>query len=300
MQLIQFTSTLNNDFNSKLSKIKILPLGNVSTTKGNFVVDEISLNSIINTFKQRGLDIVIDYEHQSVSNNMAIASGWIKELFVEDDCLVGLAEWTKQAQEQIEKRQYKYLSPTLYLKNNRAVRLHSVALTNTPAIDKMYPLFLSDKLERNVEMVAVNTINTIIEVLGLEENVTDDIIIDTIQQLVNASKDNEISLNKDTPEVLALKEEIRELKENENKKEIDNILDDAIRVGKIVPAQRNGFKKIALVDKEAFKEVIKSQQKNSPILTTYSDKLTKDGRNGLSDEALAEFVKNNMKGYQNE
>ena len=179
--LIKLTNTLADEINNNLTKIKILPLGNVTTTKGDFVVDDTSVDLIIRTFKKRGLDIVIDYEHQSVSDDMAIASGWIKELLVEDDCLVGLAEWTEQAKEQIKNKQYKYLSPTVLLKNNRAVRLHSVALTNTPAIDNMYPLFLSDKANGDNKM----DIKKILEFLELDESSTTEDVLNKIAEIMS-------------------------------------------------------------------------------------------------------------------
>lgn len=296
--LIKLTNTLADEINNNLTKIKILPLGNVTTTKGNFVVDDTSVDLIIRTFKKRGLDIVIDYEHQSVSDDMAIASGWIKELLVEDDCLVGLAEWTEQAKEQIKNKQYKYLSPTVLLKNNRAVRLHSVALTNTPAIDNMYPLFLSDKANGDNKM----DIKKILEFLELDESATTEDVLNKIAELKNNNKededdDTELSANKDKLEVLALKQELKQLKEETELKDINFILDTALEEGKMIPAQREGFKKLALADREAFNTVMRHQPNNvSPISTTYCDNLTEHGKNIPIKclEDVDEFIKNNI------
>lgn len=298
--LIKLTNTLADEINNNLTKIKILPLGNVTTTKGDFVVDDTSVDLIIRTFKKRGLDIVIDYEHQSVSDDMAIASGWIKELLVEDDCLVGLAEWTEQAKEQIKNKQYKYLSPTVLLKNNRAVRLHSVALTNTPAIDNMYPLFLSDKANGDNKM----DIKKILEFLELDESATTEDVLNKIAELKNNNKededdDTELSANKDKLEVLALKQELKQLKEETELKDINFILDTALEEGKMIPAQRESFKRLALADREAFDTVMKYQPNNvSPISTTYYNRLTEHGKDISTKEELAgvdEFIKKNIK-----
>lgn len=293
--LIKLTNTLADEINNNLTKIKILPLGNVTTTKGNFVVDDTSVDLIIRTFKKRGLDIVIDYEHQSVSDDMAIASGWIKELLVEDDCLVGLAEWTEQAKEQIKNKQYKYLSPTVFLKNNRAVRLHSVALTNTPAIDNMYPLFLSDKANGDNKM----DIKKILEFLELDESATTEDVLNKIAELKNNNKededdDTELSANKDKLEVLALKQELKQLKEETELKDINFILDTALEEGKMIPAQREGFKKLALADREAFNTVMRHQPNNvSPISFNFSDNLTEHGKD-MPLEEVEEFIRKNI------
>lgn len=288
--LVKLTNTLADEINNNLTKIKILPLGNVTTTKGNFVVDDTSVDLIIRTFKKRGLDIVIDYEHQSVSDDMAIASGWIKELLVEDDCLVGLAEWTEQAKEQIKNKQYKYLSPTVFLKNNRAVRLHSVALTNTPAIDNMYPLFLSDKANGDNKM----DIKKILKALGLDENATEEELLNKIAELINNEDDAEVSTNKDRLEVLALKQELKQLKEEQELKEINFILDTALEEGKMIPAQREGFKKLALADRGAFNTVMKYQPNNvSPISFNFSDNLTEHGKD-IPLEEVEEFIRKNI------
>lgn len=288
MRVIQFTETLN-DFNSDLVKIKVLPLGEVTTTKGDFVVDNTSINLILSTFKKRGLDIVVDYEHQSVTDKMAIASGWIKDLFVEDDALVGLVEWTEMAKEQIKNKQYKYLSPTVLIQNKRAVRLHSVALTNTPAIDNMYPLCLSDNLNLNIM--------AILNYLGLDENATTEDVLNAIKQLNIEDDDNnddKIIATKDTPEVLALKEEIKQLKEEAELKEINEILDDALKEGRMIPAQREAFTTLALADKEAFKTVLKNQKIVSPIGTNYSNELAEVSLKEMKNEEFEEFIKNNI------
>ena len=295
MRVIQFTEALD-DFNSSLAKIKILPLGEVTTTKGDFLVDDTSINLILSTFKKRGLDIVVDYEHQSLSDEMAIAGGWIKDLFVEDDALVGLVEWTEVAKQQIENKQYKYLSPTVLIQNKRAVRLHSVALTNTPAIDNMYPLCLSDNLNLNIM--------AILNYLGLDENATTEDVLNAIKQLNIEDDDNnddKIIATKDTPEVLALKEEIKQLKEEAELKEINEILDDALKEGRMIPAQREAFTTLALADKEAFKTVLKNQKIVSPIGVNYSDNLTPNGtREFATKQELDDFIKNNIKQEEKE
>lgn len=63
------------------TEIKILPLGRVHSQKGDFNVDDESFELIRKQFKDRKLDLVIDYEHQTLSDVQAPAGGWIKDLY---------------------------------------------------------------------------------------------------------------------------------------------------------------------------------------------------------------------------
>lgn len=90
------------DVSSVPNEIKILPLGNVHRQKGNFVVDEKSCQLILSNFKKRNLDMVVDYEHQTLRDVQAPAAGWIKEIHVSDDAIVAKVEWTNKASEYLK------------------------------------------------------------------------------------------------------------------------------------------------------------------------------------------------------
>ncbi|MBW1991579.1 MAG: hypothetical protein JRI59_05605 [Deltaproteobacteria bacterium] len=124
--------------------IRLLPRGEVKLTDGRepFVVDEESLARIVEDFRSRGVDLVVDYEHQSLNNVRAPAAGWIKELEAREDGLWARVEWTAPARTYLENREYRYYSPVLKLdpETRRAVSLLHVALTNTPAIAHLPPL----------------------------------------------------------------------------------------------------------------------------------------------------------------
>ena len=90
-------------------------------------------------FDRRGTDVVVDYEHQSLSGMKAPAAGWVKELWVKEDGLWGRVEWTDEARRLIEAREYRYLSPVVFFDYPDPVTgetlqayLDSVALTNRP------------------------------------------------------------------------------------------------------------------------------------------------------------------------
>jgi phage I-like protein len=124
--------------------IRLLPLGRVDLGDGRegFEVDAAALDTVVANFKSRGLDLVIDYEHQSLSGGQAPAAGWIKELEGRDDGLWGRVEWTPQAREYLTNKEYRYFSPVLRVDTDsrRPLALLHVGLTNVPAINNLPPL----------------------------------------------------------------------------------------------------------------------------------------------------------------
>ena len=56
--------------------IPVLPLGHVVSSKGEFDVDAESLAAINANIAKRGVDVVIDYEHQTLKGTQAPAAGW--------------------------------------------------------------------------------------------------------------------------------------------------------------------------------------------------------------------------------
>ena len=95
------------------SEIKILPLGRVHSQKGDFTVDDESVELIRKQFKDRKLDLVIDYEHQTLADVQAPAGGWIKDIYKGDDALIAKVEWTPKATEYLKNKEYRYLSPVV-------------------------------------------------------------------------------------------------------------------------------------------------------------------------------------------
>jgi phage I-like protein len=124
--------------------IRVLPRGAVelSDHREPFVVDEVSLMSMAAEFRSRGVDLVIDYEHQSLQGERAPAAGWIKELEARGDGLWARVDWTQQARDYLEKKEYRYFSPVLRLdpETRRPIALMHMGLTNVPAIKHLPPL----------------------------------------------------------------------------------------------------------------------------------------------------------------
>lgn len=101
--------------------------------------------ALIVRWEQRKTQVVVDYEHQThlsdTNGQPAPAAGWIVRLRLLPDGLYADVEWTVRARAAVRAREYRYISPVFtYDKATGAVLdLHSVALTNNPALDGMAP-----------------------------------------------------------------------------------------------------------------------------------------------------------------
>lgn len=110
---------------------------------GRFAFGEADADEVVADFAKRGKDGVIDYEHQTLSGGEAPAAGWIKALVKTAEGLVAKVDWTARAAERLKGREYRYHSPVLHIRDGRPYRLHSVALTNHPALHG-YPALVAD------------------------------------------------------------------------------------------------------------------------------------------------------------
>lgn len=131
--------------------VLVAAMGENPSKKGAFKLTPDAAAKAIAAFTSQGIRIPIDYEHQTLGgsfsspNGQAPAAGWVDELKVftaaeaPHDGVGGLwahVEWTDQAFDQIAAKQYGYLSPVIEMdsKSREVLSLHSLALTNTPAM----------------------------------------------------------------------------------------------------------------------------------------------------------------------
>ncbi len=146
----------NAQIGDGLKTIRIAPAGEVQSRKGVFLLDREAASLIIAAYAKHATPLVIDYEHQSLGGEFsapdgrAIAAGWVEKIWFDDtQGLLGLVRWNDAARQSIQRDEYRYLSPVVLVRksDNRAVALHSAALTNVPAIDGMDRLAASNRPE---------------------------------------------------------------------------------------------------------------------------------------------------------
>lgn len=279
-------------------EIKILPLGTVHSQKGDFVVDDESFDLINRHFENRGLDLVIDYEHQTLKDVQAPAGGWIKKLVKTKDAIAAQVEWTAKAKQYLENKEYKYLSPVVICRKSdgKAVALHSVALTNTPAIDGMFALVNSIDISSPDGAEGGNSmeLKKIVALLGLPADATEADVEKAIQELKKQEKTEEVVANKTIMDLLELKgdaktedvaakimelkgtadktkdEMILELKRRMDERDAEELVTMALKQGKISAAQKAWAKEYALKDAEGFQAFVAKAPAVVPIGKTGS------------------------------
>lgn len=268
-------------------EIKILPLGMVHNVHQDFMVDDESCQAIINQFKNRKLDLVIDYEHQTLKDIQAPAGGWIKDIWMGKDALVAKVEWTPKAREYLQNKEYRYLSPVVLVRKSdgKAVALHSVALTNTPAIDGMFAIvnsagFPAGEIDDPEGGKGMEFLQALAAMLGLPETTTEEDVQKAVEELLKkgseAKTGTETVANSTILTMLDLKAdaktedvtakiqqlqnggagmaaEVTALKERLAKREADEAVAVALKDGKISSAQKEWAAGYALKDPAGFK-----------------------------------------------
>ncbi len=288
-------------------EIRILPIGRVKSQKGDFLVDEESVQMILERFKARRVDLVIDYEHQTLADVQAPAGGWVKDIRKGADALIAKVEWTKKAAEYLKNKEYRYLSPVVLVRKSdgKACALHSAALTNTPAIDGMFPIINSMELGFVMDAGSagpeggkeVMELKKLVALFGLPETATEEDVKKAAEDSVAAAKrlkkleeandGGELVANSTILSLLGLKEdartedvaaqiqtlkaggdarqEILALKGKLQQMEAEGTVRQALKEGRITAAQKDWAMEYALKDPEGFGKFTQLAAKTVPM-----------------------------------
>ena len=270
-------------------RIQILPPGGkVKSAHGDFVFDDKAAQELVEKFNQRKNDLVIDYEHQTLTGAEAPAAGWIKALSY--DPVQGLwadVDWTPRGAEYVKNKEYRYLSPVLRVRksDNRAIELHSAALTNDPAIDGMVPI-ANKAGNKNKEDDMNEFLKQLAKALGLADDATEDAVLEKCTALMKpvtvvAHKDvltllgaaDDASLDDVKGKIMALKnpagfvkaEDYEALKKQLADKETTDLVELALKDGKITPAQKEWAMEYARTAPESFKQFVAMTAKGAAV-----------------------------------
>lgn len=235
-------------------RILVVPWGEVRSAAGTFLADAEALTETVAEFEEHGTDLPIDYEHQSLGGSyssptgLAPAAGWIKSLKQlaptatpgSDQATSGVAglwaevTWTDAARDRLANRHYRYLSPVALVRRSdrRLVGLHSVALTNKPAIVGMKPVVNqrspADALKPNIDA------GEQIELTALRKSLAMDEMSDAATVLAAALTC------------------IRTLKNDAAMRCAGDRVSEATAAGKLTPAQREWALALVLRDPSGF------------------------------------------------
>ncbi len=260
------------------TRVRIAPWGAVESANGQFTVDDESALLVTQQFEAHGTDLPIDYEHQTLGgpyaspNGQAPAAGWIKRIESEPGKgLFAIVEWTEPAREQLASKQYRYLSPVAVVRkeDQKLIALHSVALTNKPAIVNAEPIVNRIQVtDLNAPTAALSALRA---QLGLDDSTDDETILVTAKHCLDRF-------------------------ENESRKQAaDQKVQQAILKGQLTEAQRDVAIELALSDAKLFDRWLNT----APIIitrgrTTAPSTATGDPSNAIAIHARTEYRSNPM------
>ena len=202
--------------------IQIFPSGEFRATDGrpsnvaSWKLDANVAAKLIKKVQSRKTDLLIDYEHQilnSAKNGQpVIAAAWLKRSNLEYRDGGGLygknPKWTKRAKEYIQSDEIRYLSPVFSYdtETGEIIDLHSIAVTNDPALDNLGQLAaLHFQLQSR-------SMKNLLKHLGLTESATEEEAIAVLNKLTqeldtikNGSKQLEATVKTLNDEIVALK-----------------------------------------------------------------------------------------------
>ena len=238
-----------------------MPLGRFAARDGRrFELSE--PEAVIAAFEQSGIDLPVDYEHQSESaadtrSGPAPAAGWIKELKAKADGLWGRVEWTARARALIRNREYRFLSPALLVTKNerRVIRLKGAGLVHAPALHLTALAHQEDDMDDFTERLA--------ETLGLEPDAGPEAILAEAERLkteLATAARAEPDPRRYMP-VTAVQELLKDRAETRtamSETRAAEKVEGAIRRGIITPGMRDWAKALCLRDEGSFDAFVAS------------------------------------------
>ncbi len=311
--------------------IQLFPAGRVLIEdRPDAVMDAEGAALILRHFESLQHDVVIDYEHQTLTGGEAPAAGWIRELdWREGDGLYARAEWTDKAKGYIERREYRYHSPVFLCRTSdrRIVELYNVALTNQPRMKNVAELLAA----KNMKLTTGGPdMNEFLKLLGLKPDATEAEAVevlkgvlddrDELQTKLKAHDDKatvvackdvltalELDEKADSKTVVAkikglsasgvaasdLGQQLEALKKRLNTLQATGVVEEALKNGQITPAEAKTWgNDLAASDPKQFELIVLSRPKFSAVpLADIAPKTDTDATDPEADALQLEINK---------
>ncbi|OSI25068.1 transcriptional regulator [Neisseria dumasiana] len=289
--------------------IKIVPKGQFAPVDGrtdtgvpHWTMTAALAQQIIAAFDSAQTDLVVDYEHATLkaaeTGQQNPAAGWISKYVWDDERgLMGEVKWTERAKSMIDSGEYRYLSPVLeYDTQGNVVGLHSVALTNAPALDGMALAALSKQNAFNHPEKGKPSMNkeALIKLLGLAADADDEAINTALAALQEKAGDkslndlltaepeskpedkpapeNTVGEKNEAGEIEQLKAQVAALSKQVAGLQVegssDKLILAALSDGRLLPHQEASARQLAAKDPEAFKNLMEGSLKLAALSKT--------------------------------
>ena len=193
----------------RTSEIQVMPIGEWKGKVQNgevmqFKIDENATAQMVQNFNALGRDIVIDYEHQTLTGDEAPAAGWIKQLINRgSQGLWAMVEWTDRALNYLRNKEYRFLSPVFALEGLDAITgkkigavIWNAALTNDPFFSELKPIvsktdspginagaiFLTQEEHQMKKVIA-----RLLEIYKLVADASEDVVLAKLEEHINST-----------------------------------------------------------------------------------------------------------------
>ena len=204
--------------------------------------------------KNTTLPFILDNDHASEITANTQASGWVTQLKVEQDHILGLLELNTLGKESIDDKRYKFYSPAFHTTKDGAVHaLCSVGLTNKPNL--YVPALNKAEDSRTLNTTTTQKDDTmlaaLLAALGLAADADQSTAIDAIKDLKAASVATKTpDLNHFVPqathsqvvtELNTANAKLADLETAKHKDAVETAINTAITDKKIAPADKEFY-----------------------------------------------------------
>jgi phage I-like protein len=202
---------------------QVLPFGQIDIEgEPPAYLDDESMDFIIAHFERRGNKMVVDYEHQTLMDVQAPASGWITRMINKGkEGLWVVVEWTEKAKKYIADKEYLYFSPVFWVreKDRKVVAVKNIALTNDPKVNHLRPIIakLAWSEEHKLQTAKKGDqimLKKLLKMFGLADDAGEDQVVGAAKAIVAKNKELEKAA-KNPVKVIACKEVLEVLKLDE-------------------------------------------------------------------------------------
>ncbi|MGH7842860.1 MAG: phage protease [Candidatus Binataceae bacterium] len=239
---------------------------------------------------QMDAGLPIDYDHATdlgaPAGRPAPAAGWIKELGEREGALWGRVEWTQHGAAALATREYRYVSPVFEHDSEGVVeRLLRAALTNNP---NLYLKAIAARVEGNAGghaeaggagdtankagMQMAELLAALREILALESEATPEEIVEAARRQAAVREGQGVAADEkgrsDAPDrgrYVAFEHyekasrELSVLRAQRAREDGERAVEQAMRAGKIVPAQRDWAIEYCTADAAGFAQFVARQ-----------------------------------------
>lgn len=249
--------------------IELLPAGvfHGRDGRGPFRLDDPQSVVAATQGLKMGAGLPIDYDHATdfaaPQGRPAPAAGWIRALEVRAGAIWGRVEWTERAGAAIAAREYRYISPVFQFDpaDGRVTRLLRAGLTNNPNLYLTAIAAAKLPAASHEEGIMEEFLSKLKALLDLDPNASFDDVLAKVGELGNragGAAADEAAQAADPARYVAVAEyqraltELNALRAERARDRAAVAVDEAVRAGKLPPAQREWALAYCAADPKGF------------------------------------------------